>query len=180
MSTIHSERAHEILKQRDKVDHHDATFWQLRQGRDKMAKGLPEWESLRDHASAIKRHTLTHLADYLEQFSSQLESRGVIVHWAKDATELNEMVYGILESHKVTKMVKSKSMLTEECGLNAYLEQRGIDVVETDLGERILQLMHRAPHISWYRLCISPRKRWHRPLRLKAFPMTKEIPTRPI
>lgn len=145
MSTIHSERAHEILKQRDKVNHHDATFWQLRQGRDKMAKGLPEWESLRDHASAIKRHTLTHLADYLEQFSSQLESRGVIVHWAKDANELNEMVYGILESHKVTKMVKSKSMLTEECGLNAYLEQRGIDVVETDLGERILQLMHRAP-----------------------------------
>lgn len=145
MSTEHSRRAHEILKDREKVSHHDATFWGIRMGHDKMASQLPEWESLRDHASAIKRHTITHLADYLEQFTSQLERRGVIVHWAKDAEELNEMVYGILETNKVTKLVKSKSMLTEECGLNNYLIARGIDVVETDLGERILQLMHRKP-----------------------------------
>lgn len=110
-----------------------------------MASQLPEWEELREEASEIKRHTLTHLADYLEKFSAQLESRGVIVHWANDANELNEMVYGILETHKVQKLVKSKSMLTEECHLNDYLQSRGIDVVETDLGERILQLMHRAP-----------------------------------
>jgi L-lactate dehydrogenase complex protein LldF len=110
-----------------------------------MAQMLPEWEELRDKASAIKRHTVTHLADYLDQFSTQLESRGVIVHWASDAQEFNEIVYGILESHKVTKMVKSKSMLTEECEMNPYLEARGIDVVETDLGERILQLLHQKP-----------------------------------
>lgn len=145
MSTEHSRRAHDILKDARKVAHHDATFWGLRQGHDKMAQQLPEWESLRDHASAIKRHVVTHLADYLEQFSNQLEGRGVIAHWAKDAQEANEMVYGILESHKVTKLVKSKSMLTEEIGLNDFLMRRGIDVVETDLGERILQLMHRKP-----------------------------------
>ncbi len=110
-----------------------------------MAQTLPEWEALRSHASDIKKHTLTHLADYLEQFSTRLESRGVIVHWAKDAQELNEIVYGILETHKVSKLVKSKSMLTEECDMNDYLLQRGIDVVETDLGERILQLMHEPP-----------------------------------
>lgn len=145
MSTEHSRRAHDILKNRDKVTRHDQTFWGVRRGHDRMMHQLPEWEALRDHASAIKMHTITHLADYLEQFSKQLESRGVIVHWAADAQELNEMVYGILETHKVKKMVKSKSMLTEECGLNDYLIARGIDVVETDLGERILQLMHRKP-----------------------------------
>ena len=80
-----------------------------------MAAELPEWEELREHASAIKRHTATHLADYLDLFSTQLESRGVIVHWAKDALEFNETVYEILQNHKVEKMVKSKSMLTEEC-----------------------------------------------------------------
>ena len=145
MSTEHSRRAHEILKNREKVTRHDKTFWGVREGHDRMMHQLPEWEQLRDHASDIKKHTITHLADYLEMFTSQLESRGVIVHFAKDATELNEMVYGILETHKVKKMVKSKSMLTEECGLNDYLISRGIDVVETDLGERILQLMHRKP-----------------------------------
>ncbi len=145
MSTEHSRRAKEILKGHDKVTHHDKTFWTVRQGHDRMMHGLPEWESLRDHASQIKKHTITHLAEYLEQFASQLESRGVTVHWAKDAEELNETVYGILKSHDVKKMVKSKSMLTEECGLNPYLMSRGIDVVETDLGERILQLMNRKP-----------------------------------
>lgn len=145
MSTIHSQRSQEILRDAAKVSRHDKTFWTVRTKRDTMAHSLPEWESLRDHASAIKKHTITHLADYLEQFSTQLERRGVVVHWAKDAQELNEIVYGILETHKVEKLVKSKSMLTEECNMNEYLISRGIDVVETDLGERILQLMHEPP-----------------------------------
>lgn len=145
MSTLHSENAKAFNQDREKVTWHDQTFWSLRQKRDSLAQELPEWEELRQLASEIKRHTLTHLADYLEEFSSQLESRGVKVHWAADAQQFNEIVYGILETHQVTKMVKSKSMLTEECGMNAYLEQRGIDVVETDLGERILQLLHQRP-----------------------------------
>lgn len=103
MSTEHSRRAKEILKSRDKVTRHDQTFWGIRQGHDNMMHSLPEWEQLRDHASQIKRHTITHLADYLEAFTAQLESRGVIVHWAKDAQELNETVYGILDSHKVKR-----------------------------------------------------------------------------
>ncbi|SFG17563.1 lactate utilization protein B [Prevotella sp. KH2C16] len=145
MSTAHSRAAREFTKNREKTAWHDDTFWSIRTKRDHMASELPEWEELREHASAIKRHTATHLADYLDKFSTQLESRGVIVHWAKDAQEFNEITFGILESHKVEKMVKSKSMLTEECGMNAYLEQRGIDVVETDLGERILQLLGQKP-----------------------------------
>lgn len=145
MSTLHSEAARRFNENREKTTWHDATFWSIRQKRDEMAHGLPEWEDLRDRASAIKRHTITHLADYLEQFSAQLESRGVKVHWAKDADSFNSTVLDILKSHGVKKMVKSKSMLTEECEMNPFLEKNGIDVVETDLGERILQLMKQKP-----------------------------------
>ena len=145
MSTQHSEAARRFNENREKTTWHDATFWSLRQNRDTMAHGLPEWEELREHASQIKRHTITHLADYLEQFSSQLESRGVIVHWARTADDFNHIVLDILREHGVKKMVKSKSMLTEECAMNPFLEQNGIDVVETDLGERILQLLKQKP-----------------------------------
>ena len=110
-----------------------------------MEHKLPEWESLREHASEIKRHTATHLAQYLEQFSKNLENNGVIVHWAEDAREFNQTVLEILEKHGAKKLVKSKSMLTEECELNPYLEAQGIHVVETDLGERILQLLDEKP-----------------------------------
>ncbi|MCR5077091.1 MAG: LUD domain-containing protein [Prevotella sp.] len=145
MSTYHSKKAAEFMKNPEKISRHDQTFWSVRQKRDIMASQLPEWEDLREHASQIKAHTVTHLADYLDQFATNLEKNGVIVHFAKDAQEFNEMVYGILETHKVTKLVKSKSMLTEECEMNPYLIRRGIDVVETDLGERIIQLMHLKP-----------------------------------
>lgn len=68
-----------------------------------------------------------------------------MVHWAADAEEHNRIVHSLLESHKVKTLVKSKSMLSEECELNEYLHERGIDVIETDLGERILQLMDAKP-----------------------------------
>lgn len=145
MSTEHSRRAAAFCKDAKKTEWHDATFWAVRQKRDAMAHQLPEWESLREHASQIKLHTITHLADYIEMFTAQLESRGVVVHFASDAKEFNEIVLGILTDHKVKKMVKSKSMLTEECEMNPYLESHGIDVVETDLGERIIQLLGQKP-----------------------------------
>lgn len=145
MSTFHSKQAHKILKNSEKITRHDQTFWSVRMKRDTMATQLPEWEELREKASEIKRHVVSHLADYLEEFSSALEKNGVIVHWAQDANEFNEIVYGILREHNVKKLVKSKSMLTEECEMNAFLESKGLDVVETDLGERILQLMHKKP-----------------------------------
>ncbi len=145
MSTLHSKAAREFLKNSEKATWHDATFWSVRDKRDSMAMSLDEWERLRDTASAIKRHTVTHLDKYLEQFSESAERNGVIVHWAKDAEEFNSIVLGILHDHNVKKLVKSKSMLTEECEMNPFLERNGIDVVETDLGERILQLLHEKP-----------------------------------
>lgn len=145
MSTLHRKAAQTFLKNGENAKWHDATFWALRDKRDNMAMGLDEWERLRDTASAIKRHTVTHLDKYLEQFATNAEKYGVKVHWAKDAEEFNNIVLEILTSHNVKKLVKSKSMLTEECEMNPFLEQHGIDVVETDLGERILQLMKQKP-----------------------------------
>src|SRR6185295_11298542 len=113
--------------------------------RDKMANSLPEWETLRECASQIKAHTLSRLADYLEEFEAKATKLGAKVHWAKDAAEHNEIVLSILEGHGVKRLVKSKSMLTEECHLNPFLERHGIEVVDTDLGERIVQLDNKPP-----------------------------------
>lgn len=145
MSTKHSKRAAKFNRDTERVTRHDKTFWSVRQRRDSLAYNIPEWEDLREAASLIKKHTITHLADYLEQFEAAATENGAHVHWAKDAKEYNRIVIDIMRQHGVRKVVKSKSMLTEECHLNEHLEKEGIDVVETDLGERILQLMHLAP-----------------------------------
>ena len=143
--TSHSKASETYLLNKSVEQRHDSTFYGVRQKRDRMAKGLPEWETLRETASRIKKHTIAHLADYLEQFEANATKNGVHVHWAQDADEYNRIVFDILSSHGVRKVVKSKSMLTEECHLNESLESNGIEVIETDLGERILQMMHLAP-----------------------------------
>jgi L-lactate dehydrogenase complex protein LldF len=132
-------------KDEERVNWHDETLWFVRQKRDRMAFSVPDWELLRETASNIKAHTLSQLRFYLEQFEQQALQNGVTVHWAKDAAEHNEIVHRILAKHKVSRIVKSKSMLTEECHLNPYLQEKGIEVIDTDLGERIVQLAHEAP-----------------------------------
>ena len=102
MSTQHSKKAAVFLKNKTYAKWHDTTFWAVRTKRDNMAQGLDEWEQLREKASQIKRHTITHLDEYLDQFSTNAEKNGAIVHWAKDAQEFNEIVYGILECHNQT------------------------------------------------------------------------------
>ena len=145
MATKHSKAARQFQKNPQRAEWHDNTLWGVRVKRDRMSQSIPEWEELRDMASAIKKHTLSHLDIYLEKFSENAQKNGVIVHWANDAEEFNSIVLDILKSHNVRKLVKSKSMLTEECEMNPYLEAHGIDVVETDLGERIIQLMDQKP-----------------------------------
>ena len=113
--------------------------------RDNAARAVTEWEQLREIAGDIKSHTLSRLDHYLVQFEENAMSNGTVVHWACNAEEHNRIVLEILESAGVTRLVKSKSMLTEECGLNPFLERHGIDVVDTDLGERIVQLRHEPP-----------------------------------
>ena len=111
-----------------------------------MSKEVPEWEeNFRNKACELKLYSNSHLEELLQEFEKNATANGAIVHWAKDADEYCAIVYEILNEHNVHHFIKSKSMLAEECGLNPFLMERGIDVVESDLGERILQLMHLEP-----------------------------------
>jgi L-lactate dehydrogenase complex protein LldF len=142
----HAALAARFNRDEARVDWHDETLWWIRQKRDKAAWSLgEEWEALREQASQIKAHTLSNLGGYLEAFERQAIANGVQVHWAADAQEHNAIVHSILKGGGVQQLVKSKSMLTEECGLNEYLKAQGIDVIDTDLGERIVQLAEEAP-----------------------------------
>jgi len=100
---------------------------------------------LRETASAIKNNVLSNLHDYLIQFEANAKANGVTVHWAADGAEHNAIVHSILKRHGIDRMVKSKSMLTEECHLNEYLAENGIEVIDSDLGERIVQLAKEPP-----------------------------------
>lgn len=124
---------------------HDERLWDVRRKRDVAAHGIPEWEELREIASQIKTHTLTHLDRYLEQFEAAAQANGVHVHWAEDGADHNRIVLDILRKHGAKSLVKSKSMLTEECGFRHFMAAHEIDVIETDLGERIQQLDDEEP-----------------------------------
>lgn len=145
MSTKHSIAAARFLENKKQAEWHNETLWIVRAKRDKMSREVPEWEQLRDMACALKLYSNSHLEELLQEFERNALANGAIVHWAKDAAEYREIVYTILNNHQVKKFIKSKSMLAEECELNPYLIGKGIDVVESDLGERILQLMDEAP-----------------------------------
>jgi len=141
----HATKAAAFIKDEARTDWHDESLWFVRSKRDKAAHGIPEWEQLRELASQIKDHTLSHLDEYLEAFEAKAKENGVTVHWAADATEHNRIVHSILQEHNARRIVKSKSMLTEECGLNEFLEEQDMEVIDTDLGERIIQLKEEPP-----------------------------------
>ncbi|MEO5676839.1 MAG: lactate utilization protein B [Usitatibacter sp.] len=141
----HSEASSKFIKARDHLEFHDKRLWDLRKKRDRESEHLPEWEELRTLASAIKEHTLTHLADYLKEFERNAIANGATVHWARDAAEHNQIVLDILQANGARTLVKAKSMLTDECEMRPFLEARGIEVMETDLGERIQQLDDEPP-----------------------------------
>ncbi|MBT1686245.1 lactate utilization protein B [Dawidia soli] len=141
----HATLAEKFNRDEARVDWHDKTLWFIREKRDRAAHTLPEWEDLRETASQIKHRVLDNLHDYLLQFEAQAQRNGVTVHWAATAEEHNQIVHRIIQQAGVTNIVKSKSMLTEECHLNDYLQEKGITVVDTDLGERIVQLAGEPP-----------------------------------
>ena len=141
----HSQAANEFLKDPERARWHDETLWWVRAKRDKAAHQLPEWEALREQASRIKEHTLSHLDQYLIEFERKATENGIQVHWAADADEHNRIIHDLLIKHEAKSIVKSKSMLTEECGLNEYLHKNDFEVTDTDLGEYIVQLRKEAP-----------------------------------
>ena len=141
----HSELAAIFNTDEKKVDWHDKALWFVRHKRDKSVHTVKGWEQLREYGHQIKAHTLSKLDIYLQEFERNALKNGVQIHWAIDAAEHNKIVHMILQENGVKKVVKSKSMLTEECGLNPYIEGEGIEVIDTDLGERIVQLAKEPP-----------------------------------
>jgi L-lactate dehydrogenase complex protein LldF len=136
----------EIFNEDEKrVNWHDETLWFVRKKRDKAAQNIPEWEQLREYGSQIKNHTLSNLDQYLIEFEKKAQANGIVIHWAADAKEHNEIILELIHKNNIKHVVKSKSMLTEECNLNSYLTEQGIEIVDTDLGELIVQLRNEHP-----------------------------------
>ncbi len=112
----------------------------IRDKRARVVAELPDWEELRRAGRAIKAGVLARLDEYLIQFEEAVTAAGGQVHWAGDAAEANRIVLEVARSHGVTELVKVKSLTTDEIGLNDALAAGGVQAIETDLAELILQL----------------------------------------
>ena len=114
-------------------------------GRAAAIARTPDFELLRDRAAAIRRRSIASMADLLERFEAQATAAGAVVHWAADAAEACAIATRICHENGVKRVIKSKSMATEEIHLNAHLAKAGIEPIETDLGEYIIQLRGEPP-----------------------------------
>lgn len=141
----HAVPAAEFASNPERAHWHSESVWFMRQKRDSAVRVIPEWETLRELAAQTKSHAISQLPDYLEQFEQNATRRGAHVHWASNADEHNRIVHQILAANDAKLVVKSKSMLTEECHLNPFLTDQGLEVIDTDLGERIVQLRKEPP-----------------------------------
>ena len=118
------------------------------QSQNKRIAEVPEWETLREFGRRVKTHTLSRLPEYLEQLEENVVSLGGKVVWADNATQARDFILQLIHDRDIRSVVKSKSMTTEEIDLNPALEREGTRVVETDLGEYIVQLAgHKPSHI---------------------------------
>ena len=116
-----------------------------RAGRASVVERLPEFDRLRDRAVDVRNHALARLDSYLERFETNLRAAGGVVHWCEDADAACEAILDICRSANAATVAKGKSMVSEEIELNAHLAAAGLDVIETDLGEYILQLREETP-----------------------------------
>lgn len=107
---------------------------------------LPDYQELRTQANRIKQHTVDHLDWYLEEFERNVQARGGKVIWCETGKEVADFVLALAKQRGAHLVVKSKSMTTEEIDLNEHVEEHGLEAVETDLGEYILQLAHQKPY----------------------------------
>jgi L-lactate dehydrogenase complex protein LldF len=125
----------------------------------KAANNLPEFEQLRDIARDLKNHILGHLDQYLLQFEAQVKASGGEVHWCSDAETARQTVLRLCREAGAKTVTKGKTMIGEEIGINDFLEKNGIEPIETDLGEYIIQLRHEMPsHIIGPALHVTKRQ----------------------
>jgi L-lactate dehydrogenase complex protein LldF len=127
---------------RGALDNLAKTFGDRRQA---AIQTVDDWEGLRNQARQIKDDTLSNLDKYLEQFTDNAEKAGATIHWARDGKEACRIILNLIDERDAVNIVKSKSMATEEIHLNHALEAEGINPVETDLGEWIIQLADETP-----------------------------------
>lgn len=113
--------------------------------RKNTAAKLPEFESLRDQGVEIKNRVLENLDFYLEKFEEKVIAEGGHVHWCSTPGQARETILKICQDADAKTVTKGKSMITEEIGLNDFLDSHGIEPIETDLGEYIIQLAGEAP-----------------------------------
>jgi L-lactate dehydrogenase complex protein LldF len=114
--------------------------------RDEKKAAFQDWQAARQAAAETKWEAINHLDKYLQEFVRKLESRGTKVHWASTAEQARDIIVGVIRSRKARTIVKSKAMTAEEIHLNDALEKEGFEVVESDLGEFIVQLRHEPPY----------------------------------
>lgn len=117
----------------------------LRNKKQTVTESFGNWEMWRERGEQIRSHTVANLDWYLLQFADRLDALGVNVHFASDASEAIQAVDEVVKAKQARKVVKSKSMVSEEIHLNHHLLKMGVDVIETDLGEYIIQLAHETP-----------------------------------
>ena len=117
----------------------------IRNKRAKVTAELPDWQELRNTGESVKNYVLANLPELLEQFERNFTAAGGHVHWARNATEANQIALDLIREQGVDEIIKIKSMATAETGLNEFLEENGINAIETDLAEEIVQLGHDRP-----------------------------------
>ncbi|MFW0154738.1 LutB/LldF family L-lactate oxidation iron-sulfur protein [Rothia sp. P6271] len=117
----------------------------IRNKRADVINELPDWQDLRTAGSMIKQRVLANLPEYLEMFEKNFTAAGGHVHWARNASEANQIAYDLIKAEGVDEIIKIKSMATAEMGLNEFLEEKGINAIETDLAEEIVQLAEDRP-----------------------------------
>ena len=114
----------------------------IRAKREHAVAEVPDWEALRDAGAAIKARAMATLPEQLERLEASVTRAGGVVHWARDAAEANAIVAGIAHDHGARELIKVKSLATDEIGMNDALAEQGIEAIETDLAELIIQLAH--------------------------------------
>lgn len=117
----------------------------IRNKRARVTSELPDWQELRNTGESVKNYVLANLPELLEQFERNFTAAGGHVHWARNATEANQIALDLIREQGVDEIIKIKSMATAETGLNEFLEENGINAIETDLAEEIVQLGHDRP-----------------------------------
>ena len=135
----------EAMQDRRLQENLPRTLEHAQEARARAVEEVENWEDLRTHASRVKGHTLDRLDDYLIRLEESIEGAGGKVVWAKDAAEAVDFILQLLHRREATRVVKSKSMTTEEVDLNRELEKAHISPLETDLGEYIVQLAGQKP-----------------------------------